>query len=609
MILILGGTTEGRLAVKVADEAGKPFYYSTKGDMQLIESRNGIHLTGAMDVQSMMEFCKSHGIRCIIDAAHPFAVNLHDTAGMVSQEIGIPVIRLERRYPERNPDIIWCSDYCDAIEKLNRNKVNKLLALTGVQTIAKLKPFWSEHNCLFRILDRDESRKIAAEHGFPNENIIYYPGIEGASDSVSQLASIEQERLILEKIRPDAIITKESGESGGFNEKTQAALEMGIPVYAVMRPELPQSFIRVNGEHTLRKEIERQVPGYYELKSGYTTGSCATAASKAALTALQTGEEMSSIQFEIPNGEILTLPVQIHEIGTDYAVASVIKDAGDDPDITNGISIVSRVSLSDKPGIHFLQGQGVGRVTLPGLGIEIGEPAINRVPREMITRELSQLLMNGHGADVTISVPGGEELALKTFNPKLGIEGGISIIGTSGIVRPFSSEAFVEAIRREVEVSKATGNDRLVINSGARSERYVKSIYPDLPAQAFVHYGNYIGDTIRIAVETGFKQISMGIMIGKAVKLAQGNEDTHSRNVTMDRQFVSDLAHQARVPQEAIDRIQSMTLARELWQIIPKDNLTSFIEVVRCHCMNTLHPYLAETTLTIHILSDNGEIF
>lgn len=609
MILILGGTTEGRLAVKIADEAGKPFYYSTKGDMQRVESRNGIHVSGAMDSQTMSAFCLQNNIACLIDAAHPFAVNLHGTIHETSKQCGIPVIRIERKYPERNQDITWCRDYSDAIEKMNRNKVTKLLALTGVQTISRLRPFWSGHICYFRILDRDESREIAQIQGFPAENLIYYPGMEGASDYVSQLASVEHERKILEEIGPDAIITKESGESGGFNEKTQAALSLGIPVYAVMRPELPSDFIKVNGEHTLRREIERQVPGFFDLKSGFTTGSCATAASKAALTALLTGEELQSIQFCIPDGETLTLPVSIDEIGDDFAVASVIKDAGDDPDITNGITVRSTVRLSSVPGIEFRQGQGVGRVTLPGLGIAVGEPAINRVPREMITRELTALLPEGRGAQVTISVPGGEEIALKTFNPKLGIEGGISIIGTSGIVRPFSSEAFVEAIRREVEVAKATGNERLVINSGARSERYIKSIYPDLPAQAFVHYGNYIGDTIRIAAETGFRHISMGIMMGKAVKLAEGNEDTHSRNVTMNRIFIAEMATESGVTGEPLQQIMNMTLARDLWQIIPSKQLQSFIDVVRSHCLETLSPLLQGTDLTIHILSDEGEIF
>lgn len=130
---------------------------------------------------------------------------------------------------------------------------------------------------------------------------------------------------------------------------------------------------------------------------------------------------------------------------------------------------------------------------------------------------------------VTISVPGGEEVAARTFNPRLGVVGGISIIGTSGIVKPFSSEAFVNSIRKEMSVAQATGSPRIVINSGAKSEKYIRSLYPELPSQAFVHYGNFIGETIRIAAELGIRQLTLGVMIGKAVKLAEGHLDTHSK--------------------------------------------------------------------------------
>lgn len=186
--------------------------------------------------------------------------------------------------------------------------------------------------------------------------------------------------------------------------------------------------------------------------------------------ALLSHEVSESVSIRFPNGEELSLPIANIEIADDSATATVVKDAGDDPDVTDGKSIVSTVRFCSYPGIHFLQGEGVGVVTLPGLGLEVGEPAINRVPRQMMIQELSSLYEGG--LEVTVSVPGGRELAQRTFNPKLGIIDGISIIGTSGIVRPFSSEAFVNAIRREVEVCKAVGCNHLVINSGARSERF-----------------------------------------------------------------------------------------------------------------------------------------
>ena len=593
MILILGGTTEGRMAVKVADEAGRRFWYSTRGDLQQVESHNGVHVTGAMDADAMTAFCREHEIRLIVDAAHPFAERLHATVSDVSHKLSIPVVRYERTYPDHTPDVIWCSSYADAIERLETAGVDNLLALTGVQTIPALKPYWEKHKCTFRVLNREESVELARKYGFNPDNLVFYGN---GSD-----------HELMREIKPEAVITKESGLSGGFSDKAAAAHDLGIPLYAVCRPQLPAGFITVIGEHGLRKEIERIVPGFYELRTGFTTGACATAAAKAALTALLTGDEQDSVKFSIPDGEVFTLPIQDCQIGKDWAQTSVVKDAGDDPDVTNGCTVCVKVELSHEPGVHFLQGEGVGRVTLPGLGIPIGEPAVNPVPRKMIEQELTALYDGG--LDVTVSVPGGREIAQKTFNPKLGIEDGISIIGTSGIVRPFSDEAFVEAIRREVEVAKAVGSQRLVINSGARSERFVKSLYPDLPLQAFVHYGNYIGDTIKIAKELGFREVTMGLMIGKAVKLAAGMLDTHSREGVMDKDFIKQMAHESGCPKTICESIESITLARELWTLVPKDLIDGFCKTIIRYCHKHCDALLSDGNLTIVLISEEGGLF
>ena len=595
MILILGGTTEGRMAVKVTDEAGRRFWYSTRGDLQQVENRNGVHITGAMDAAAMAAFCREHEIRLIVDAAHPFAQRLHSTVNDVSLQLSIPVVRYERIYPERTPDIIWCGSYSDAIDRLEKAGVESLLALTGVQTIPVFKPYWEKHRCIFRVLEREESVELARKAGFNTYNLVYYNG------------GLDSDIELMRQVLPQAVITKESGLSGGFPEKAQAAHELGIPLYAVCRPPLPEGFIVVTGEHGLRKEIERLVPGFYELRTGFTTGACATAAAKAALTALLTGEGQDSVKFSIPNGEVFTLPIHECVIGKDWASASVVKDAGDDPDVTNGCTVCVKVALSSNPGVHFLQGEGVGRVTLPGLGIAIGEPAVNPVPRKMIEQELTALYDGG--LDVTVSVPRGREIAQKTFNPKLGIEDGISIIGTSGIVRPFSDEAFVEAIRREVEVAKAVGSPRLVINSGARSERFVKALYPDLPPQAFVHYGNYIGDTINIAQDLGFHEVTMGLMIGKAVKLAAGMLDTHSREGVMDKDFIKQMAQESGCPESVCESIDNITLARELWSIIPSGQLQSFCSTVISYCHRYCDKLLPDGTLTILLISEEGRVF
>lgn len=550
MILIFGGTTEGRTAAETLDEAGQPFYYSTRGTLQEVTCRNMTRLTGNMDSEKIISFCREHDIRLIIDAAHPFAQQLHLNIFLAAKELTIKVVRLERIYPELSEEIIWCDDFEDAVARMKQDGIEKLLALTGTQTITKLQGFWKEHDCIFRVLERSESVDIAIKAGFPKEKLIFYQ-------------PEEDESLLFKQLSPQAIITKESGSSGGFIEKIEAALKNGIKIYVVRRPPLPEGFITVNGKYGLRRAVELNVPGFYALRSGFTTGTCATAAAKAALLALTEECFEEKTEVTLPDGERVVLPIyKVEKTDENTATASVIKDAGDDPDVTHGHQIVATVSFSDSPGIHFLQGKGVGKVTLPGLGLAVGEPAINSTPRKMIVNELS--LLYGGGLDVTISVPEGETLALKTFNPKLGIIGGISIIGTSGIVKPFSSEAFVDAIRKEVEVAYAINAERLVINSGAKSEKFVRSLYPNLPPQAFVHYGNFIGETLKIAAETGFQKVSMGIMIGKAVKLAEGHLDTHSKKVIMNKDFLKEIAIQCSCSDETLALIEQMTLAREL---------------------------------------------
>ena len=623
MILILGGTTEGRLAVRVCDAAGKPYWYSTRGELQQIECRNGEHITGAMDFEAMAAFCTGHGIRLIIDAAHPFAAELHRTVADVAESLDLPVVRVERNYPERDASVIWCESYDDAMAQLEADGIDSLLALTGVQTISKLEPYWKKHTCYFRILHREESLQKALEQGFDPSHLVYYEDDDASS--------------LIEQFHPQAILTKESGDSGGFGAKVDAARAAGIPVYAVKRPALPAGFETVTGEIGLRKAIERLVPGFFALRSGFTTGACATAAAKAALTALlgygkirrSVGQGVSgmppedsdadhrsyadqaapdSIEITFPDGERLSLPIAGVSSDGYSGTATVIKDAGDDPDVTNGVSVVATVAFSDKPGIRFLQGEGVGRVTLPGLGLEIGGPAINHVPREMMTRELGALYPGG--LDVTISVPGGRELARRTFNPKLGVVDGISIIGTSGVVRPFSNEAFVEALRREVEVAVAVGVKHLIINSGAKSEAYLRQRFPEAPAQAFIHYGNFIGETLGIAADAGIRQVTMGIMMGKAVKLAEGHLDTHSKNVVMNKAFLKAMALEAGCSASAQEAIDGMTLARELQEQLSAADLTRFTRTLLQHCQSVCEAvYPSEaSSLQILLIGEDGTI-
>lgn len=592
MILVFGGTTEGRIAIKTLDEGEGKYIYSTLGTGQKVECVHGTRISGAMSETDMLEACRLNGIRLIIDAAHPFAINLHNTIGAVGLKSSIPVVRLERIYPDtQNTDIVWCDSYIDAIEKMERHSIKRLLALTGVQTINALEDFWKRHETWFRVLDRKESVDKAKSLGFPEDHIVFYE-----EDNTCRLIS---------EVSPDAIITKESGTSGGFEEKVEAAREKGIKLFAVRRPRLPENFIIVEGRHGLRMAVERLLPDFYRLHTGFTTGSCATAAAKAALWALLRGEKLSQVSFRIPEGESMSMDVESVAIANSSASATVIKNAGDDPDITDKCRVTATVVFADHNGIKLIGGVGIGTVTLPGIGLPVGDPAINPVPRAMIERELAALY--SRGLDVTISVDNGETLATKTFNQRVGVIGGISIIGTTGIVRPFSHEAFVEAIRREMEVALAIGCSRIVVNSGGRSEKYMKALYPTLPPQAFIHYGNAVGDTMVLAQQLKVPRLTIGLMVGKAVKLAEGNLDTHSHKITLNRDFLCRVAIENNCTPNAIEAITKINMARELWKGLSTEDSDRFFSAVLnlCHknCLAIYHGEL-ETVL----IDDEGNI-
>lgn len=565
MILVFGGTTEGRKTVEVLEEAGSPYFYSTKTGEQELSLHNGLRIEGAMNAETMYSFCKEHQIRLIIDAAHPFASHLHETIANVASEYDIPVIRYERIYPPRDVDITWIDDYAEV-----PTDIHTLLATTGVQSISKLKYLEEKGiKVIYRILNRESSILLAHQQGATDDQLCFYP----------------------QTVEADAVLMKESGVSGGFVEKIAEAREKGMRIIALKRPNL--SFENsVNGPYGLRRAVEKLLSEFFPLHSGLTTGTCATAAAIAATMKLTKGETPAEVPVLLPNGE--TIPVAV-VYSNDYAYC--IKEAGDDPDVTDGIEVRAYV----EPSNHFeiVGGEGVGRFTLPGFDYPLGEAAINKGPREMMRKNIQE------NVKIIISVPDGAEIAKKTFNPRLGIEGGISIIGVSGIVKPFSEEAFIDSIHKCMEVAKASGAERVVINSGAKSERFVRTMYPELPRQAFVEYGNYIGETLKIANELGIKHVTLGVMLGKAVKLAAGHLDTHSRKTTMDIGFIQQMLQESDI---TVD-ISNITLARELWDIIPSNQLNDFAQTVIRHCATYCNPILPEGSLTILLIDENGKIY
>ena len=571
MVLVFGGTTEGRKAVEVLEEAGTTYYYSTKTGEQDIALHHGKRIDGAMDAEAMQTFCREHDIRLMVDAAHPFALQLHKTIAQISEKQNIPVIRYERIYPPRDSDITWIDDYSQI-----PTDIHSLLATTGVQSISKLKYLEAKGiKVIYRILNRESSIHLAHQQGATDEQLCFYP----------QMAEAE------------AVLMKESGESGGFSEKIAEAKEKGMRIFALKRPEL--SFRHcVNGPYGLRRAVEKLLPEFYPLHSGLTTGTCATAAAVAATLRLIKGETPDEVPVLLPNGETIMVA-----IGYGEGYAYCIKEAGDDPDVTNGLEI--RASVEPAESFEIYGGKGVGKFTLPGFDYPPGEAAINKAPREMIRHNLEPLNIDYSPLTITISVPQGAEIALRTFNPRLGIEGGISIIGVSGIVKPFSEEAFIDSIRKCMTIAKASGSERVVINSGGKSERFVKSLYPNLPQQAFVEYGNYIGETLKMANELGFKYVTLGVMLGKAVKLADGHLDTHSRKTTMDKGFIAQLLKESGCDND----INNITLARELWAMIPSDKVNTFASTIIHHCAEYCNPLLPNGNLTILLIDDEGRIY
>ena len=302
------------------------------------------------------------------------------------------------------------------------------------------------------------------------------------------------------------------------------------------------------------------------LKRGWTTGACATAATKAALTALITGRFPDPVSIRLPKGEEPAFPLALERLNETTAVAGIVKDAGDDPDVTHGLTIVSSVRLGQPgSGIRFVAGEGVGRITRPGLPLAVGEPAINPVPRAMMTTIVAELCAT-HGIamdiEITISVPGGEDVALKTWNPRLGIIGGLSILGTTGIVHPFSCAAWIHSIHRGIDVSRAAGLTRIAGSTGSTSEAAVQKLH-DLPDIALIDMGDFAGGMLKYLRAHPIENITIAGGFAKLTKLAQGAMDLHSSRSQVDLNFLAGLALDAGLNPDFKHRIQNANTAQE----------------------------------------------
>jgi len=304
-------------------------------------------------------------------------------------------------------------------------------------------------------------------------------------------------------------------------------------------------------------------PEETRLRKGWTTGACATAAAKAAFEALTTKRFPDPVSITLPKGETPSFPLKLKVLENDSATASVIKDAGDDPDVTHGAEVVVTVTRGQKgSGIVYKAGEGVGTATLPGLPVAVGQPAINPGPRKMIEGVVSG------DFQITVSIPGGEKLAAKTMNPRLGIVGGLSILGTTGVVVPYSCSAWIHSIQSGIDVARAQGLGHIAACTGSTSEARLRTEL-DLPDYAFIDMGDFVGGLLKYLRRNPVEKLTLGGGFAKLVKLAQGAADLHSKRSSVDFLFLGVCLETLNAPglaekaQECNTAAQVLTMAQQ----------------------------------------------
>jgi cobalt-precorrin-5B (C1)-methyltransferase len=351
------------------------------------------------------------------------------------------------------------------------------------------------------------------------------------------------------------------------------------------------------------------------LRTGYTTGTCAAAATKAALSTLVNGEKLARVNVSLPKDKNIIIDIAWIKYENENSVtAAVIKDAGDDPDVTNGAEICVTVSfLATVNKIIIDGGIGVGRVTKPGLGLEIGKAAINPTPLKMIKQAIDEIIgqqNNRYGLSVTISVPKGEEISKRTDNPRLGIIGGISILGTTGIVIPYSTASFAASIRQSIDVSKAMGSDSVILTTGGRSEDFARGIFGNSIADhAYIQIGDFIGFSIKQCAIKKIKKAYVIGFIGKLTKMAMGIKQTHVKGSHVDMNFLADLASRCGASNEHIKKIKLANTARHVGELVEQFGINIFYDVLCEEVYKHLSKYSpSELQIKIILLDFNGKI-
>lgn len=345
------------------------------------------------------------------------------------------------------------------------------------------------------------------------------------------------------------------------------------------------------------------------LRYGITTGACAAAAAKAALITLL-DKPVERVSVPTPIGLRLEVPVEeCRKIGSESALACVVKDSGDDVDVTNGLKVIATVRVTDDGKVTIKGGEGVGVVTKPGLPVPVGEPAINPVPRIMIENALREVLPPGKGVEVSLNVPRGREVAEKTFNPKLGIVGGISILGTTGVVKPYSIEAYRRSLVPQIDVALARGYTCIFLVPGNIGGKFAKQIF-NVPEDAIVQTGDFVGYMLRKAVEKGVKNVVLVGHAGKLVKLAAGIFNTHHKVADARMEVIAAYAGAAGANPQLIDKILHANTAEEAIALLKEEKLAKptfdiIAERIRFRCAEKVE---GKAQISVVIISLDGEV-
>lgn len=349
------------------------------------------------------------------------------------------------------------------------------------------------------------------------------------------------------------------------------------------------------------------------MRKGITTGTCAAAAAKAAVLSW-CGQDPAFVDVVSPQGQVIHVPVAASERTVNGGRASVIKDAGDDPDITNGITVMSEVEIkailvrSDEARVTIQAGAGVGTVTKPGLAVPVGEPAVNPGPCHMITQAVRELLPDGHEAVVTVSIPGGEKLAARTLNPVLGITGGLSIIGTTGIVEPMSEEAFKNSLTPQISVVKELGYDRIIFVPGKIGQNIAVNRY-SLPAETVVQTSNFIGYMLESAVQYGMKQVLLFGHLGKIVKVAAGIFHTHNRMADARMETIAAYMAANGAPGQAVREVLACTTTEAAMPVIAAYGQTDLYNILAERAsLRAMRYVFGDLTVGTAIVTLQGEI-